>query len=417
MKRIVCILLIVQMLTVAFNVSASGFCTNPDAIEKAAQSVFMLEVYDNGNEMFATGSGFVMFEEDTLITNYHVIENAYSIIAYDDGGYKYDITELLAADEEKDLAILKFSKPTQAQPLEYSMKKINRGESVVAIGSPVGLRNVVSTGNVSALYNENGTDLIQVTSPISHGSSGGVLLNDDGKVIGVTSSTITTGQNLNFAINVSEVIKLYLNSERSEILLSDYWKTRIEDYYLLGIKFYYGNEVAKDYKKAFDYFIKSAQLGNDKAMNKVGECYEFGTGVKKDPKLAVDWYNKAIEFGNSDACVNLGYCYSQGEIVAKDRNKAFELFLQAAIRGNSSAIVRLGIYFLDNNPIKEDIPYAISLIESVANNPNDAQDYAMLILGEIYNVYLDDQIKAREWYQKGADLGNEDCIYALKNLK
>ena len=155
MKRIVCILLIVQMLTIAFNVSASGFCTNPDAIEKVAQSVFMLEVYDNGNEMFATGSGFVMFEEDTLITNYHVIENAYSIIAYDDSGYKYDITELLAADEEKDLAILKFSTDHYLPSLEFGdSENLVAGSFVVAIGCPNGLEYMdsASFGIISYVF-------------------------------------------------------------------------------------------------------------------------------------------------------------------------------------------------------------------------------------------------------------------------
>lgn len=152
-----------------------------------------------------------MFDNMTLITNYHVIENASTIIADSDDGYQYFVTKVLIASKENDIAILQFMTPTIMQPLEYSTDSIKRGSSIVAIGSPIGLKNTVSLGNVSSVYNEDGVNWIQFTAPISHGSSGGALLNDNGQVIGITSASYIDGQNLNLAISISDVVALYKN--------------------------------------------------------------------------------------------------------------------------------------------------------------------------------------------------------------
>ena len=93
--------------------------------------------------------------------------------------------------------------------------KLKRSSPVVAIGSPAGLKNTVSIGNISAFFDQNGKNWIQFTAPISHGSSGGALFNDKGEVVGVTSSSITDGQNLNFAIPIETVAELWKNSDLS----------------------------------------------------------------------------------------------------------------------------------------------------------------------------------------------------------
>ena len=84
------------------------------------------------------------------------------------------------------------------------------GEHVVAIGSPLGLQNTVSDGIVSAIREENGHQWIQTTAPVSHGNSGGPLMNSEGAVIGVITwgVNLQQGQNLNFAASVAEVQRL-----------------------------------------------------------------------------------------------------------------------------------------------------------------------------------------------------------------
>ena len=187
-----------------------SFSSDPDAVERAADSVFMLEVYDASNRKIAMGSGFVMFQPALMVTNYHVIEDGAYLVALSDDAEQYLITDVCAADKKLDLAILRFEPSAAVRPLEYdATDDLKRSQTVVAIGSPAGLKNTVSIGNISAFYARGNKNWIQFTAPISSGSSGGALLNDQGKVIGVTTATYASTQNVNLAVRVSELVKLY----------------------------------------------------------------------------------------------------------------------------------------------------------------------------------------------------------------
>ncbi len=193
-----------------FSFGEYAFSSDADAIEKAADSVFMLEVYSYNNQRLAVGSGFVAFDSSILVTNYHVIEGGSYVIAISDDKDQYLVSRLCCFDKGKDIAILQFDQATKAEPLPMDTDgKLKRSQTVVAIGSPAGLRNTVSLGNISAFYTDGGKDWIQFTAPISSGSSGGVLLNDEGEVIGITTATYASAQNVNMAVKVEEVIRLY----------------------------------------------------------------------------------------------------------------------------------------------------------------------------------------------------------------
>jgi hypothetical protein len=190
--------------------SAQAFSDDLEAIDNAAKSVLLLVVYDSEGNIIATGSGFVAFDCETLVTNNHVIEGADLILAISDAGYEYMVTKVIAADAQRDIALLEFMSPTDMAPLQLfeGEEGLKRGAPVVAIGSPEAVKNTVSMGNISALYDEEGVRKIQFTAPISHGSSGGALFNNFGQVIGITSSGIEEGQNLNQAIEIGEIIRL-----------------------------------------------------------------------------------------------------------------------------------------------------------------------------------------------------------------
>lgn len=188
----------------------TAFSDNADAIEKAADSVFMLEVYSYNNQRVAVGSGFIAFDSSILITNYHVIEGGSYVIAISDDKEQYLVSQICCFDKEKDIAILQFDQSSQAEPLPLDTNgQLKRAQTVVAIGSPAGLRNTVSIGNISAFYTDGGKDWIQFTAPISSGSSGGALLNNEGEVIGITTATYASAQNVNMAVKIQEVVKLY----------------------------------------------------------------------------------------------------------------------------------------------------------------------------------------------------------------
>jgi len=213
MRRIAVFLLVLLALPLS-GFAESGFSADPPAINEAANSVMLLEVFDEYGRPIATGSGFVAFNNRIVVTNCHVIDNADSIVAYSDDDYEYIVSRVYAADEKADLAILGFYSPTDLTPLKLGVKsEIIRAEPIVAIGSPKGRKNTVSMGNVSSVFAEEGIPYIQFTAPISSGSSGGALFNDLGEVIGVTTSSYDDNsgivQNLNFAVGISEVQRLF----------------------------------------------------------------------------------------------------------------------------------------------------------------------------------------------------------------
>lgn len=185
------------------------FSTDYEAINEAAQSMFLVEVYDRNDTLIKTGSGFIAFDEHYFVTNHHVIEDAQYLIVVDDNGKEYKVTDLLVADEEKDIAILSFDEAANYRPLPLCADdNLLRGQPIVAIGSPKGVRNTVTTGNISNLIDDNGTHIIQFTAAASPGSSGGAIFNDRGEVIGLMFSKRTDAENMNYAIFIEEVADL-----------------------------------------------------------------------------------------------------------------------------------------------------------------------------------------------------------------
>lgn len=212
------------------NMSQTAFSDDPTEISAVSQSVVKLNCYNQNGELHANGSGFACFADGVIVTNYHVIEGGvYSIEAYTENGYKFDVSYVLAVDEGKDIAILGTSSPHNLTLLRSGdSSNLQKGEKVVAIGSPLGLLNSVSTGVFSGYVDENGMDVLQFTAAISNGSSGGALFNDDGEVLGITFASYETGQNLNLAIPIEEVAQLYSNSIVAE-------KKTIEEFFSLNV--------------------------------------------------------------------------------------------------------------------------------------------------------------------------------------
>lgn len=228
MKRFISLMMVFLLL---FGISslADGFSTNPEAMNEACLSVVKLEVYDENDELIGSGSGFVAFSNDLIVTNCHVIAEAKKIVAYSDVGDSYQVSDVLCVNSDKDIAILCFESPTDLTPLPLNESgEVVRATPAVAIGSPMGFHNTVSKGNVSSVFTEEEVKYIQFTAPVSPGSSGGALINDEGAVIGITTGTYDDGmgsaQNLNIAVNIIEVIELYENHKEDEKTPLSDWK-------------------------------------------------------------------------------------------------------------------------------------------------------------------------------------------------
>jgi putative serine protease PepD len=166
---------------------------SPGAVEVTATSADAQNPLGGAQE--AQGSGFVVDVQGHVVTNYHVVANASSVgVAFSDGS-TYRAT-VVGTDASTDLAVLKVAAPTTAlHPLRLAdSAAVAAGDTVVAIGSPFGLENSITTGIVSAVGREisgpEGSPIenaIQTDAAVNHGNSGGPLLDVRGEVVGVTS--------------------------------------------------------------------------------------------------------------------------------------------------------------------------------------------------------------------------------------
>ena len=165
------------------------------------------------------GSGFIVDSDGLIVTNQHVMENAVAARVQLASGDVYRKVSVLAMDERRDLAVVQvsaFDLPTLELGNSDSVKI---GADVIAIGSPLGLENTVSTGIVSGRRKEpDGYHLLQISAPASQGSSGGPVLSPDGRAIGVATSQMQGGQNLNFAVPINYARGLLNHLDRSEPL-------------------------------------------------------------------------------------------------------------------------------------------------------------------------------------------------------
>lgn len=117
----------------------------------------------------------------------------------------YPTDEIIKYNADLDLAVLRIQRELQVLPIYDGRKKLVRGQKVVAIGSPLGLFNSVSDGIISGFRQINDVDMIQFTAPISHGSSGGAVLNMAGELIGISTAGFDQGQNINLAVGYENI--------------------------------------------------------------------------------------------------------------------------------------------------------------------------------------------------------------------
>ncbi|MFC1639219.1 S1C family serine protease [Gemmatimonadota bacterium] len=153
------------------------------------------------------GSGFIATSDGVIVTAAHVIAGATSGFVKIATGEEYNITGVIVADARRDLALLRiagFNLPTAEIG---NSDEIEVGQRILTVGTPLGLEATVSDGLVSAFRVEEGTRLVQISAPTSPGSSGGPVITDDGKVIGLVVSGISGGgaENLNFALPINYV--------------------------------------------------------------------------------------------------------------------------------------------------------------------------------------------------------------------
>lgn len=201
-----------------------------DLVPVCKPAIISITTYDNYNNEIASGTAFFINSSGTALSCYHVFEGASKAIVKTYGNKSYLVNNVIAQSKEKD--IIKFSISNEMNEsfkyLPIEKVELREGESIFVIGNPLGIyENSVSNGIISSIRSTDNGNIIQITAPISPGSSGSPLINKEGKAIGIISSTSKEGQNLNFAISIEEINLLdpvnsliYPKNEFSELKLT-----------------------------------------------------------------------------------------------------------------------------------------------------------------------------------------------------
>ena len=193
--------------------SAIAAETTADIYERSKNAVVVLKEYDSYGELTGLGSGFY-FETNRIASNFHVVANASSVEFRFIGSKDWHAVKKIAlVSEALDLAVLEVD--VTGTPLKIcSVESVRVGDKIVAIGNPQGLEGTPSEGILSGKDREvpGRKNLLQITAPISPGSSGGPVFTAAGEVVGVATATLIdsrrTAQNLNFAVPASLLLTL-----------------------------------------------------------------------------------------------------------------------------------------------------------------------------------------------------------------
>lgn len=272
--------------------------------------------YDKAGTTYQ-GSGVVLNSEGYIATNYHVIKGADRI---DIKHYTKEIknAEIYLKDEEKDILILKIDDNIFAPVSIGKTSLLKEGQRVYAIGSPEGYENSISEGIISGFRNDdNNSRLIQMTTPITDGSSGGAVVNGYGELIGLSMSGQHEG-NIYFAVPVDDIIKLM----GSDFTFNE--GSTAVDYLAEGNS---AND-NHNYKDAEFYYTKHLE----KFSNDITAYFKRGyaRAKLKEYKKAISDFSEAIknDSENSDAYFYRANCYyslREFEASAKDYSSAIEI--------------------------------------------------------------------------------------------
>jgi len=303
----------------------------PKVIKRVQRSVVVILTYDENGNILSQGSGFFISQNGDVITCRHVLRGSKRAWVKTSKGKIYPVKTIVAEDVGSDIVRVSVDIPQNfVYPLKLSYSIPEVGERVIVIGSPLGLEQTVSDGIVSAVREiPKYGKVIQITAPISPGSSGSPVLNMKGEVIGIATFQDTRGQNLNFAIPSEKLAKLGPErektfTERKENKNNNELFASAERFYSDGLSFLRSG----NYEKALSYFKKAVE------MNPLHADAYFGMGYCNGElgrwKEAINSYKQAIEIKPryAEAYNNLGIAYynlGRFEDAVKSYKRAIEI--------------------------------------------------------------------------------------------
>ncbi len=326
----------------------------PELVRRIKPSAVAIETFDARDQKLSRGSGFFI-DFDRVVTNRHVIDNAHRAEVHSHNGSVYAVKGVIAVDAEGDLALLRVdAPPNQVRYLTLDRTSPQEGESIVVIGNPFGLEGSVTNGIVSAVRDiPTFGRIIQITAPISPGSSGSPVVNMQGQVIGVATLQITGGQSVNFAIPSERISQLQSGSllSLSDLVAASGRNKRAKavQYFRDGLSF-----LSKDdCEKALPYFEKAVESDSNyaEAWAQSGFCREK-LGRHSE---AIEASKKAVALRPSaESYFNIGlanYYLKQYREAAENYRQAIRLDPYNA----ADAYYALGLVYRDWGRAEEEI--------------------------------------------------------------
>ncbi len=355
------------LLLLPFATTAAAQDFLPELVRRIKPSAVAIETFDQKGNTLSRGSGFFI-AADRIITNRHVIERSSRVEVHLLDGKKFVVRGVLAVDGEGDLALLQVEVPaTAAPPLPIVKAVPQEGESIVVIGNPFGLEGSVSNGIVSAVREISGYGrIIQITAPISPGSSGSPVVHMLGQVIGVATLQAAEGQSLNFAVPAERIAQLKVGELQSfASLASDTQRSRrsaAERVYSQGV----AQLSRDDFGRALGYFEKAVETdpAYPEAWYQAGFCYgvlgrhtDALKASKQAVKLRPDWAEALANVGASN--------FALGQY--KDAVDAYRQSLK--IEDSPDTQYALGLTFGKMNRTDEEI---LAYKRAIAQKPDHA---------------------------------------------
>lgn len=395
-----------------------------DIIADTEDATFVVYTYNSFGSPQGIGSGFFIDDKGIGITNYHVLDGAIKASIKTSDGSEYEIDRVLASD--KDWDILKFSiknpERKSFETLDFRNKEMEKGDIVYNISNPLGLESTVSEGIVSSLREDNRHgETVQITAPISPGSSGSALLDKQGKVFAVATFLKDGGQNLNFGVSITseriadlqknDFIENNLRFNKNEnLIILNVPSQKGSDIILNAIEFTpsatigyftytnlqlgFGESMAiwtntdskagkvftiEDNDTSRKYYIQSSTIGTDRgsgASVPLASSYSFKVFFEPIPK---DISNMSVYEGDklsSWSFLNIDLSKYRNAALHVDRNKYQKEYAYAMMQqGGTAEAENIMLSYLKENPSDIEALNALGIIEYVRDNNAEAISY------------------------------------------
>jgi TPR repeat protein len=178
----------------------------------------------------------------------------------------------------------------------------------------------------------------------------------------------------------------------------------------LGLLYWEGKGVSKNYKEAVEWFLLAANQGYAEAQNKLGHAYEIGLGAPKDIKEAVKWYNLAASQGHAKSQFDLGLLYEAGKVVGLDCAESVRWYRLAANQGHKGAQYRLGVIYIEGKGgVPQDYTKAAKWFRLAAEQGNMGGQFYLGWLYDKGKGVSQDYKEAAKWYRLASTSGESSA--------